>query len=79
MHERSAALDADVVKTLERTEQHREATQLHAAVENQLREIGRVLCDIIGQAVDAGASEVEFSKLGGAWRNMRALKKKVGE
>ena len=66
MHERSAALDADVVKTLERTEQHREATQLHAAVENQLREIGRVLCDIIGQAVDAGASEVNFGKLGGS-------------
>ncbi len=78
MHERSATLDADVVKTLERTEQHGEAAQFYAAVENQLGEIGRVLYDIIGQVVDAAASEVEVSKLGGAWRNMRALKKKVG-
>ncbi len=78
MDERSAALHADVVKTIERTELHGEAAQIHAVVENQLREIGRVLCNIIGQAVDAGASEVEVSKLGGAWRNMRALKKKMG-
>ena len=78
MHKRSAVLDADVVNMIERTEQHGEAAQLDAAVENQLREIGRVLCDIIGQAVDAGSSEVEFGKLWGAWRNMRALKKKVG-
>ena len=63
MHKRSAVLDADVVKMNERTEQHGEAAQLDAAVENQLREIGRVLCDIIGQAVDASTSEVEFGKL----------------
>ncbi len=66
MHKRSAALDADVVETIERTEQHGEAAQLHAVVENQLREIGHVLCDIIGQAVDAGASEVNFGNLGGS-------------
>ncbi len=63
MHKRSAALDADVVKMFERPEQHGEATQLHAAVENQLLEIGRMPCDIIGQNVDADTSDVEFSKL----------------
>ena len=77
MHKRSAALHADVFKKRERSEQQGEAAQLDAVVENQLREIGRVLCDFFGQAVDASASEVEFSKLWGAWKNMRALKKKV--
>jgi hypothetical protein len=76
VHQRSATLDADVVKLLERTEQHREAAQLHAVVENQLREIWHMLCDIIGQAVGTGASKVEFGKLMGAWRTMRASKKK---
>jgi hypothetical protein len=60
VHKRGAALDADVLKTLERTELHRKAAQLHAVVENQLLEIGRMLWDILGQPVDADASEVEF-------------------
>jgi hypothetical protein len=63
VHKRSAALDADVLKMLERTELHREAAQLHAVVENQLLEIGRMSWDIIGQPVDADACEVEFGKL----------------
>ncbi len=75
MHKSSAALDADVFKMFERTEQHGEAAQLHAVVENQLLEIGSVSFDIIGQAVDTGASEVELDKLRGSWRNMRVLKK----
>ncbi len=62
MHKRSAALDADVVKTLERTELHRKAAQLHAVVENQLLEIGRMAWEIIGQPVDADASKVEFGE-----------------
>ena len=62
MHKRGATLDADVVKVLERTEQHREAAQLHAVVKNQLLEIGRVKWDIIGQPVDADACEVEFGE-----------------
>ncbi len=78
MYKRSAALDADVVKVLERTEQHREAAQLHAVVKNQLLEIWRVSWDIIGQPVDANASEVEFSKLCRSWRIINALQKKVG-
>ena len=69
MHKRGAALDADVLKVLERTEQHREAAQLHAVVERQLLEIGRMSWDIIGQAVDADASEVEFSELYHSWGN----------
>ena len=73
MHKCGAALDADVLKVLERTEQHREAAQLHAVVEGQLLEIGRMSCDIIGQAVDADASEVEFSELYRSWGDMRAL------
>ena len=73
MHKRSAALDADVFKTLERTKQHREAAKIHAVIENQLFEIGRMLWDIIGQAVDADASKVEFSELWRSWGNMRAL------
>jgi hypothetical protein len=32
-------------------------------IENQLFEIGRMSWDIIGQAVDADASKVEFSEL----------------
>ena len=69
MHQRSAALDADVLKVLERTEQHREAAQFHAVVENQRLEIGRMSWDIIGQAVDGDASKVEFSEVCRSWGN----------
>ena len=78
MHKRSATINADVLKVLERTELHREAAQLHAVVENQLLEIGRVKWDIIGQPVDADASEVEFGKLYHSWGNVRALWRRVG-
>ena len=70
MHKRGAALDADVLKMLERTELHREAAQLLAVVENELLEIGRMSWDIIGQPVDADASEVEFCKFYRSWRNI---------
>ena len=65
MHKRSAALNADVFKTLERAELHGEAAQLHAVVECQPLEIGRVSWDVIGQAVDAKTSEVKLGKLWG--------------
>jgi hypothetical protein len=76
VHKRSAALDTDALKTLERTELHREAAQLHAVVENQRFEIGRMLWDIFGQFFDADASEVEFGELYRSWGDMRALQKK---
>ncbi len=63
MHQRSAALDADMLKMLERTELHREAAQRIAVVENELIKIGRMSWDIIGQPVDADACEVEFGEL----------------
>jgi hypothetical protein len=72
MYKHSAALDADVLKELERTELHREAAQLLAVVENQRLEIGRMAWDIIGQPVDADASEVEFSKLNRSWGNNKS-------